>query len=304
VNVYSADAADPIRLGDTTFNLRWQSDFSDTEQQQLQQWLQKAVNTAGQLYGEFPLPQSRIEVSRSNRASRSPVPWGQTLRQDPEGVSFSVNTTRSLDEFIADWTAPHEFSHLFIPYPGQTDIWLSEGFASYYQNILMAREGIYSPEIAWQKLYAGFIRAEREGSVKKPLAEVSETRRQSRATMRIYWSGALYFLEADIALRTADGKIKSLDDAVKAFNQCCRNRYRRWDGAQLVAAFDEVSETTVFSDLYARYRQSTEIPDSEPVLKLLGIASRNDALHYADEAPVKLFREQFTQPILAPLVFD
>lgn len=296
--------------GKTEFGIDWRGSFNSTEQQQIYTWLGKSVHTAAQLYGEFPLSKSRIVVNRSDRRG-GPVPWGQTVRDGVEGVSFTVNPDKSLDDFVADWTAPHEFSHLFIPYPGQRDSWLSEGFASYYQNILMAREGIYSPEQAWQKLVAGFIRAEREGSAKKPLAEVSENRRESRATMRIYWSGALYFLEADIALRQNhllqnklsqnNKQFPSLDSVVKEFNHCCRNRFERWNGEKLVTVFDEIAETHLFTELYQQYSQSIEIPDSAPILASLGITVENGALGYSNNSELQSFREALTDPRLKPM---
>lgn len=291
-----------LALGQAVFDVQWQADFNEQEKDKLFRWLQKSVNTAGQLYGNFPLEESRIRMERARRG-RGPVPWGQTLRRDPEGVRFTVNPGRSLDAFVGDWTAPHELSHLFLPYPGQPDIWLSEGFASYYQNILMAREGIYSPEQAWNKLYAGFMRAARDRNTDRTLLEVSKNRRAYRATMRIYWSGALYFLEADILLRQGSGGEKNLDGVIQSFNNCCRNRYRNWSGSKLVATLDDVAGTRLFTDLYQRYQDSKRIPDMAPVLEALGISVSEGELLFSDESEVLRFRESLTAPRIAPLSF-
>ena len=46
-----------------------------------------------------------------------------------------------------------------LPYITSRHRWMSEGFASYYQNILMARaESIHRRERAWKKLWDGFER--------------------------------------------------------------------------------------------------------------------------------------------------
>ena len=49
----------------------------------------------------------------------------------------SVDASASSRDLRTDWTASHEFAHLLLPYV--SDKWVSEGVASYYQNVLQAR---------------------------------------------------------------------------------------------------------------------------------------------------------------------
>ena len=65
-----------------------------------------------------------------------------------------MDPDRPLDDLRTDWTATHEFSHLLLPYVSRRDRWLSEGLASYYQNVLRARDGRLSETDAWRKLDA------------------------------------------------------------------------------------------------------------------------------------------------------
>ena len=90
-----------------------------------------------------PREQLRVVIQRADDA-REPVPWAHVIRSHPQGVKFYVNPDFSLGRFMRDWTAAHELSHLYLPYPGQPDIWLSEGLATYYQNIIQARSGLPS----------------------------------------------------------------------------------------------------------------------------------------------------------------
>lgn len=296
-------------------NLEWRSDFSDDEKNFLKRWLAKVTHTASQLAGTFPREESRVVIERARRRdSRWPVPWGQTLRRGTDGVLFQVNTDKTLQQYVDDWTAPHEFSHLFLPYPGQRDIWLSEGFASYYQNILMAREGIYSGDKAWQKLYEGFMRAEQDSNGDYTLTEVSENRRRYRSTMRVYWSGALFFMEADIALRKASDNKQSLDWVLDRFVDCCRDQRRRWNGRQMLASFDEILATdfvgmdslgeNYFTRLYQKYSESMRIPDSRVLFAELGIQIVDAKIEYTDNTELKNLREDITRPRRTPLVLE
>lgn len=264
-------ASDQIRMEEALLSVEWRSEFSGNEKIKLEQWLTKAAHTARQLYGQLPLPKSRIVIHRSRRTSNSPVPWAKPIRAGSQGIEFYVDVDQPLKSFLSDWTAPHEFSHLFIPYPGQQDLWLSEGFASYYQNVLMAREGILTPEAAWRKLYEGFARAERDRNGRWNLRELSADRRGRGGTMRVYWSGALLFLEVDLALRRSSEGRQSLDNVVEAFNSCCRDEKHSWRGVELMAKFDQLSGTGLFSNLYRRYAESTAIPDHRPLFKELGL---------------------------------
>ena len=78
----------------------------------------------------------------------SAVPFGHVIRDGGEAVRFFVNDDKPLDKYLGDWTATHEFAHLLLPYIESKQKWISEGFASYYQNVLLARRGVYSEEEA------------------------------------------------------------------------------------------------------------------------------------------------------------
>ncbi len=292
--------AENLAVPGGSLQLEWDTSFNEQEKAKLTRWIEKAAATVSQLNGAFPREEARVVINRArSRGGREPgaVPWGQTIRSGMQGVLFTVNPNRALDEFIGDWTAAHEFSHLFIPYPTRRDIWLSEGFASYYQNILMAREGIYSEQRAWQKLYEGFRRAERDTRYDNlDLSDLSAGIRENRSYMRIYWSGALFFLEADIRLRQASNNQKSLDWVLTEYVKCCRDNRNRWNGRQLMASFDEIVGNNLFSDLYQQYCDSSAIPDYVPLLGEIGIEIRRGEVQLMDDK--REFREAFTQPRL------
>ncbi len=313
-HIHAQDSFSQLSVPNGVANLEWRSNFSQQEKQFLMAWLSKATHTASQLAGSFPREQSRIRIERASArrsGSRWPVPWGQTLRRGLDGVLFQVNTAKPLQEFVDDWTAAHEFSHLFIPYPGQRDIWLSEGFASYYQNILMAREGILTEQRAWQKLYEGYMRAEGDKNGNYTLNQVSEERRRFRSTMRVYWSGALFFMEADIALRLATKNQRSLDWVLNEYIDCCREQRNTWNGEQMLTSFDQViaadpvlqqsMDKNYFSQLYQTYSQSRKIPDCEPLFKKIGIDIVDENVQLNGDVEMVTLRRDFTQSRLEPL---
>ena len=260
--------ADQLIADDCTLTLTWRNDFTPAQQDNVRQWLGAVMQTMRLLNGTLPRKEIRIELQATR--GYGAVPFARILRQEPEGVLFYIDPDSSLANFVSDWTAYHELSHLFIPYPGQADIWFSEGLASYYQNVLQARAGLLTRDAAREKLRAGFERGRNDaGNADLTLSELSTVMREKHAFMRVYWSGAMYFLQADLQLRklaTADSPVNSLDDVLREFGDCCLNSSRRWSGRQLAGEFDRISATDIFTTLYAEYALSSAIPPYEGML--------------------------------------
>ena len=275
------------------FSIVWESAFNQKEKDKLRTWLQQAAKTASLVNGKFPLSKTHIFVNKYSRGSAA-VPWANTVRNiTPEGVEFHVNTNSTLSSFINDWTAVHEFSHLYISYPGKNDIWISEGFASYYQYLLMARAGILKEKQAWQKLADGFDRGKNDPNRGISLAKLSTQMQQKSAYMRVYWSGALFFLEADIALRKRG---KSLDSVVTQYAKCCRRKQQYQNGLELVKSFDTIADTNLFVPLYKSYQRDSTFRDYRKILKQLGIyLNNNNTVSLDNKQPLRRLREKFTQ---------
>lgn len=163
-------------------------------------WVRSAADALARVYGHWPQDRWRVRVT-TYAGGGDPVPWAQVQRGDPDTVAFYIDPDASLSRLQKDWTAYHEFSHLLIPYRGWGDMWFSEGLASYYQNILQARHGLIDEREMWQRLYEGFMRGRDNRRPDLSLAELSPRMRENRSFMRVYWSGAWYFLRADTALR-------------------------------------------------------------------------------------------------------
>lgn len=253
---------EPLVVPEGTYLIDWQGEFDAAQRAKLQDWLRAVAPTLTLLHGSWPADTIRIELKPVNYDTA--LPFATVLRGRPEGVQFYVNANRPLEEFITDWTTYHELSHLFIPFPGRADLWFSEGLASYYQNILQVRAGLLTPAETRARFTAAFGRGAADtDDADLTLTELSRQMRKRGGFMRSYWSGALLFLEADIALRErtpTEGQPGSLDDVLREYGRCCRVIGGETTGRELVAEFDRIAGGRVFADLYERYAQSTAMP--------------------------------------------
>ncbi len=236
----------------------------------MRRWTTSGARALVTAYGRLPVPEAQLLVVPIGRGGE-PVPWGEVQRGGGEAVNLYVDQRRPLGEFMADWVLVHELSHLLLPSIAGRDRWLSEGLASYYQNVLRARAGLMSAQWAWNELHAGFERGIRGTPPGRSLAEVSETMMRDHSFMRVYWSGAAIALLADVELRRRSRGAKSLDTALAAFRDCCLPSDRSWSARELMRRLDRLTGETVFMKLYRAHVDSDDFPDLRAVYRELGL---------------------------------
>ncbi len=253
-------------------------------------WVVDAAGMVGGLYGRFPYQHAQVLVVPNARV-REPAPWAYVTRGGGPGIHFVINQRRPINEFYDDWTAAHEFSHLFLPFVSSTEAWVSEGLATYYQNVLRARAGRLTPQTAWQNLHAGFGRGRREAE-HLTLSEATQRMYRSRLFMKVYWSGTAIMLLADVRLRKQSGGAQSLDTALAALNSCCFEPQREWRARELFAKLDELTGTAVFTTLLDEYGDSKRFPDLSATYSELGLEPYGGrGMRLASDAPYANLRD-------------
>lgn len=235
-------------------------------------WLQATATDVSLAYGRFPNPLPQVlvvPVGDSREKSDGAVPFGQVIRDGGETVLLYINQNEPLSAFLSDWTATHEFSHLLLPYVDRRHKWISEGFAQYYQNVLLARSGAYDEQYAWQKIHDGLER----GRLSRPELSPNEAADGDVRTglMKVYWSGAAIALMADVGLRELSGGSESLDLVLDRLQSCCLPSDRTWSGPELFAKLDTLTDYPVFTSLYRRYADTAGFPDTQDLFDRLGL---------------------------------
>jgi hypothetical protein len=238
----------------------------------MRRWVTSGARALASAYGRLPVPDVQLLVVPVG-SGREPVPWGEVQRGGGNAVHLYIDQQRPAGEFMADWVLVHELSHLLHPVIDSPDRWLSEGIASYYQNVLRARAGLRSAPWAWDALHAGFERGIRGTPRGRSLAEVSEHMMRDRSFMRVYWSGAAIALLADVELRRRSGGAQSLDTALAAFAKCCLPAEHSWSARELLQRLDRLTGTTVFMTLYREHVDSDDFPDLDALYAELGLQS-------------------------------
>ncbi len=284
-----------ITLGDAKLRLAIMPGAYRHKQKKLSHWIKTMASSVAHVAGGFPLDDVQILVILVN-GHGGVVPWGQVNRGGGQGVLFVVNANKSEAQLMADWTAPHEFSDLLTPYLPY-DRWLSEGFASYHQNISRLKTGLLDEKTAWRKLVAGFERGSK--SAAKSSAPVLK-KSNRRHNMQMYWGGAVIALKAEVALQQQTHGQVTLSDALSGLQGCCLGKGRSWSAKQLFSKLDTITKTNVFSELYQQEALRKSFPEYQSLLLNLGVEKNaSGQIVLNDEAPLAATRKVIASSALA-----
>ena len=289
-NVPASAAEYTLKHGDQAIVVDTHFLFSDKRDQLILGWIESVTTALASVYGRWPRDELRVEVSPIGMRTEDPVPWAEVQRGHPDTVSFYIDALASQEQLISNWTAYHEFSHLLIPYRGWGDMWFSEGLASYYQNLLQARQGVFSQQEMWDRLCAGFMRGRnRNKHPRLSLAELSAQMHDTDSYMRVYWSGAWYFLRADVELRRRSNNRQSLDTALEQLNRCCAEQ--ELSARDIAQRLDEVSGQNLFLPLFEEVSRSHAVPDFETLFEQLGVDIAGDRVRLLNSAEQLAIRD-------------
>jgi len=253
-------------------------------------WIDRVAHAVLTAYGRMPLADVQVLVIPVKPRRESAVLFGQSVRGQGNSLQLLVNAQRSASEFADDWMAVHELSHLMHPYLGDRGAWLAEGLATYYQNVLRARSGIYTPQQAWEELADGFKRAAGHTS-DDTLEHAAQVMHRTHGYQRVYWSGAAFWLTVDRDLRRASGGKQGLDSVLGRFRDCCLPAYREWAPEDFIARLDTLAHTTLITMRYREFAAARTFTDWQSVFADLGIRLEKDSVAFDAHARDAALRE-------------
>jgi hypothetical protein len=278
-----------VRIAEVDVRIAIVGKVSPLVAEKLQTWVATGIDTLTGLYGRIPVPSAQIIVFPLAHNS-DPVPWGEVTRGGADAVHLYVDSTRPLGDLTSNWVISHELSHLIHPYLTHSDAWLSEGVASYYQNVLRARAGLIKPQRAWKKLHAGFERGAAQVTHADTLAEDTQEMLDKGRYMRVYWGGAAIAFIADVNFRHQSKGRVSLDSVFDRYSRCCLPSKQRVSAFELMAALDTIAEMDVLVPLYKRYAMTPQFPDLTQSYQKLGITHHTATLAFSETPETRSLR--------------
>ncbi len=234
----------------TQYRYVWEDSFTDKQKAKVKIWVDSVANSVQRTLGKFPFDIT-FTIFKYPNASE-PVPWAHTSRGKDQGVHFYINPNFSLDDFLKDWTAQHEISHLAIPFIGRKHSWFAEGFATFLQYQVMHEMGIYTTS-ELQGIYDKKFASKREALSKdKPMAELAMWYRTQGEYHLMYWGGVSYFYLVNEKLKAQNKTVMSV---LRSYMSCCRKS--DYDLKDLLRSLDKQVSGTIFFDQYWRFKSTS-----------------------------------------------
>lgn len=237
------------------FQLRYhfEDEFSNEEQEKLKDWIDQIYAATQSTLGIYPFD-VHIHFYSSDGSSR-PVSFGLARRKDGiNSVNLYVNPAASMDDLLADWIAPHELSHLSIPFFGKSNKWFTEGYATFLSRQIMMDMGYYTQQ-SFDSTYASGIKAAAldYDSDERTFIERSNELVENHHYSSMYWGSSSFFFTIDKKLRSQQNK--RFVDIIKRYQVCCR--LSDITLRDVIASLDKIIGESWCNDLMFIYRNKS-----------------------------------------------
>jgi hypothetical protein len=252
------------------------------EREAVRQWARRGVEAATAVYGHFPVPHALVIVLPGQRR---PVGFGTTLGNGGASILIWVARGARAEDLRRDWVLTHELLHLGLPNLGRDARWLEEGLSTYLEPLARARQGLLTDAEVWQEFVKGL-----------PRGVVGTARQDHRDVWGpMYWGGALFWLEADMAIRQRTSNRRRLEDALRGIQAGGGSIAVSWDVPRALRVGDEATGLSVLADLHDRRREPPFAADLDALWKSLGVVPGGGAVTFDDEAPLAWLRRALTE---------
>jgi hypothetical protein len=255
----------------------------------LRDWIERSARIVAQYYGHFPAPFVMLDI---RGAPGGGVRGGRTSDESGLVIQVTVGRDATAEELTADWVLVHEMVHLALPEVGRRHSWLAEGIATYVEGIARAQFGNRDITDVW---------AEYRHSMPLGLPHAGEGGMdQTPSWGRTYWGGALYCLQADVAIREQTGNRAGLQAALRAILKETGGFAAERDIDQVLSLGDAATGTHVLENLYGKIKTTALSPDLDLLWARLGVPKDPKSEAFDDRAPLAAVRIAITARQPAP----
>lgn len=264
-------------------------------------WLERGLEAGAAVWGRYPVDRAQAIVVPLDLGER-PLAEGRVSRAGGMGLLLGMGTEFTAEDFRNDPLIAHEFMHVLLPPVESRHNWLSEGIATYYQYLGLARAGRINPEQAWERFMSD-LNDGRWDRRPGTLLDVSASMGENGGADYVYWSGAALMLMSDVALRRRSDNQQTLGDVLVQWTEDSFDSRRSADGLHVLRRLDEYADgEPLFEPLYDEYVLSAGFPEIGPLLDDLGLPRPGEEFELDDDAPLAPIRRAIMRPHDEPLI--
>jgi hypothetical protein len=246
---------------------------------ELEAWVERALSAVSETTGGAAEP---IHVVAERGAE------GATTRE--RTITLHLEDGPRPAQADQEWVLPHELIHASFPSLWDPDQWLEEGLATYLEPLVRVRAG----QLQEREMWGDLARDLPQGAVKAGEGGL----RGTREWHRLYWQGAVFWLDAELTIfEKTSGKL-SLGDALCAWAR--QQDSDDFDSDQAFAAMDARLEQAILRPLYERASEHGLARGPAELLTALGVSVTSGGVSFKDDAPAAELRRRLARPSPRP----
>jgi hypothetical protein len=253
------------------------------QQSLLRPWIERSAQIVADYYGQFPAPRVTLRLQGMDGGG---VGGGRTTNDSGLMIQLRVGREATSEALASDWVLVHEMVHLALPEVGRAHNWLAEGLATYVEGVARAQAANRAIDDVW---------AEDRRSMVLGLPRAGEGGMDQTSTWgRTYWGGALYCLQADVAIREQTANRVGLQTALRAILKQTGGYGFERDIVDVLRIGDAATGTQVLYGLYQQMRSTPQAPDLDLLWARLGVPNDPKTEAFDDHAPLAAIRIAIT----------
>jgi hypothetical protein len=215
------------------------------DRERVLRWVRKSARAMSAYFGRYPTRDYGLLVV-STPGDR--VGHATTYGYRGSATRIYVGTEVGEQAFAADWILVHEMVHAALPDLPRRALWVQEGSATWIEPIARAQAGDLAVSEVWREAIDGMPKG-------MPLAGTGGMD-GTHEWGRLYWGGAIFWLEAEIAIYRQSGG-SSAD----------------WSPEEMMTVGDKATGTTALTNLYERFSSRAFDGNLADLFKRLGVAA-------------------------------
>jgi hypothetical protein len=242
-------------------------------------WIDGAARAVHAYYGGAPMARTLVLVEPTGGRR---VGEATTMGGSGAAIEIAVGQDADAEALRRDWVLVHELIHTAMPNVERSHHWLEEGLATYVEPIVRARAGLVPLAEVWHDWVS---------DMPKGLPEAGDRGLDRTHTWgRTYWGGAVFCLQADVAIRQRTGNRRSLRDALQAIVASGGNVGVHWPVERVLDVGDTATGVPVLRETYERMATRPEAVDLAKLWRELGVRLQGDSVVFDDGAPLAAVR--------------
>jgi predicted metalloprotease with PDZ domain len=248
------------------------------------QWIERSAAAVDKFYGRFPIARVLVLVQPS---AGKRTGFGTTMGFSGAAIEVPVGRDATTESLRDDWMLVHEMIHTALPDVTRAHHWLEEGIATYIEPLARVQAGLVTREQLWREWIVGMPQGEPQLG--------DEGLDRTHTWGRTYWGGALFCLEADVAIRERTAGKKSLADALRAIVEQGGNISVRWPVERVLDVGDAATGVPVLRETYDRMAMHPGAVDLPRLWSRLGVKLDGTSITFDDTAPLASIRRSMTE---------